>query len=97
MSPMIYEDRTTETPEQALEREFLGAGAVLATHAAAMCQGNPQIMVRALAAALALVSAQTGLSVEETGALLEQKRHVAESALLEQARLGLHAAPPSQA
>lgn len=97
MSPMIYEDRTTETPEQAHERELLGAGAVLATHAAALCQGNPQIMVRALAVTLGLVSAQLGLSLEETEELLREKRRVAESALREQARLGLPTTPISQA
>ena len=65
MANFIFEDRTEETPQQALDRKALGAAFQIAHAAFGVSQGDPVLAVHALATALSLAVARTDAPLDE--------------------------------
>lgn len=87
MSQMIFEDRTGESTESALNREALGAGMMIARTAFAMCKGDGEMTVRVLAAALGTAIARSGATIEDVLRAVEEQRDAATVAFAEQERI----------
>ncbi len=65
MENIIVEDRTSETPEQALEREVLLAGRMIAGFTIQVSGARPSVGLGALAWVLGMGAARTGADLEE--------------------------------
>lgn len=65
MENIIVEDRTTETPEQALEREVLLAGKMIAGFTIQVSGARPSVGLGALAWVLGMGAARTGADIED--------------------------------
>ncbi|MSP60081.1 MAG: hypothetical protein EXR72_07010 [Myxococcales bacterium] len=80
---MIVEDRTTESAEEARDRKVLGAGMLVAHRAFAMCEGDPAMTLRVLAAALGTAIAHSGAPLDEIFAFVETQRDAAAKATID--------------
>jgi len=65
MDKIIVEDRTSETPEQKLEREVLLAGKLIAGFTIQVSGARPPVGLGALAWVLGMGAARTGASLDE--------------------------------
>jgi hypothetical protein len=87
MSSVIYEDRTTETAEQAAIRELTPLAMLLAGNAYQCARGDERIAARSLAAALGLALARSGLAAEEVIAVVNQHHERAKEVFERNSRL----------
>jgi hypothetical protein len=87
MEKIIVEDRTTETPQQALDREVLAAAQLIAGFTIHVTGARPPVGLGALTYVLGMGTARTGADVEEVISLL-RKHHAStqEQMLVEAAR-----------
>lgn len=65
MDKIIVEDRTTETEDQALEREVLAAGRLIAGFTVRVSGARPPVGLSALAYVLGMGSARTDADLDE--------------------------------
>jgi len=65
MDKIMFEDRTTETPEQKLEREVLLAGKLIAGFTIQVSGARPPVGLGALAWVLGMGAARTGASLDD--------------------------------
>ena len=74
---VIYEDRTTESPERAMHRHLAGPASALVAQAIGMSQGNGSLATQLIAAALGQVVAGSGGSIDDVLALARQHHELA--------------------
>jgi hypothetical protein len=72
MDKIIVEDRSTETPEQKLEREVFAAGQLIVGFTIHVCGPRPPVGLGALAYALGMGAARTGASLDAVLASVKQ-------------------------
>ncbi len=72
MGKIIVEDRTTETPQQALDREVLVAAQLIAGFTIHVSKARPPVGLGALTYVLGMGIARTRADVEEVVALLRK-------------------------
>jgi len=65
MDKIIVEDRTTETPDQVLEREVLAAGRLIAGFTVRVSGARPPVGLSALAYVLGMGAARTDAELDE--------------------------------
>ena len=72
MHKIVVDDRTAETPAQALEREVVAVGRLIAGFTLQVSDGRPDLGLAALAFATGVGVARTGTSLDEVVALIRQ-------------------------
>ena len=72
MDKIIVEDRTTETPQQILDREVLAAAQLIAGFTIHVSRARPPVGLGALSYVLGMGTARTGADIEEVLALIRQ-------------------------
>ena len=72
MEKIIVEDRTTETPQQALDREVLAAAQLIAGFTIHVSKARPPVGLGALTYVLGMGIARTGADLEEVVGLLRK-------------------------
>lgn len=89
---VIFEDRTTETPEHARHRQLAAPASQLVGHSMSLAQGNGAVGLQILAAALAQGTALAGAPIDDVLEFVRQ-HHAVATAFVEEQRLraGRHA------